>query len=199
MLTAIMSRGQYELSSFQFNTFTTSFPKSEKVEECTFMSAYCKYLESPTTSLDQSNTQDAIKQMQLFVNLYPNSKRLNECNELIDKLRYNLESKAYDIAKLYLKIDDYVAAITSFKSLLKDYPDTKFKEEAMFGILQANYKLATNSVTNKKAERYESTIEAYNNLKNNYPNSSKLRESNIIYKSSLKESNKYKNKISEKL
>jgi outer membrane protein assembly factor BamD len=192
-------QGQYELASYQFNTFTSSFPRSEKVEECTFMSAYCKYLESPSISLDQSNTQDAIKQLQLFVNLYPNSKRINECNELIDKLRFNLESKAFEIAKLYYKIEDYTAAVTSFKSMLKDYPDTKFKEEALFDIIKANYKLASNSITSKKTERYESTIEAYNKLKNNFPNSSYMKESNIMNKTALREINKYKNLNSEKL
>ena len=45
--------------------------------------------------LDQTNTYDALKELQLFINTYPNSSRIPECNDLIDKLRTKLEYKDY--------------------------------------------------------------------------------------------------------
>ena len=192
-------QSQYTLAAYQFNNFTSSFPKSDKVEECMYMSAYCNYLESASSSLDQTSTQDAIKNFQMFINVYPNSSRINECNGLIDKLRLNLETKAFDIAKMYYKIEDFTAAITSFKSMLKDYPDTKYKEDALYYILRANYKFASNSVSYKKEERYTSTVEAYNNFNKNFPTSDYIKECNNINKIALKELTKFKNQNSDKL
>lgn len=189
---------QYTLAAYQFNNFATSFPKSDKAEECAYMSAYCKYLESPPPSLDQTSTMEAIKELQLFINMYPESKRVAECNQHLDKLRFNLETKAFEIAKLYFKIEDFTAAITAFKSLVKDYPDTKYKEESLFYIVKANYKYASNSIDSKKGERYTATIEAYNTFFNNFPQSSFLKECNLIKKNSFKEISKY-NINSEKL
>ena len=192
-------QGQYTLAAYHFSNFAGSFPKSDKAEECTYMSAYCKYLETPSVSLDQSNTQEAIKDLQQFINLYPNSSRINECNELIDKLRNGLEAKAYDNAMLYYKIEDFTAAITSFKSMIKDFPDTKYKEEALYLIVKSNFKYASNSVIYKKAERFTTTIDAYNFFKNNFPSSTYMKECNNMNKIALKELSKYKNQNSDKL
>ncbi|MDD5694598.1 MAG: outer membrane protein assembly factor BamD, partial [Bacteroidales bacterium] len=77
----------YELASHYFKRFAKNFPTSKYAEECQFMSARCKYKLSPTYSLDQTNTLDAINELQLFIDLYPKSERIPECNELIDQLR----------------------------------------------------------------------------------------------------------------
>ena len=78
------------------------------------MTAYCYYLDSPDLTLDQASTYKAIENLQLFINLYPKSERVNECNQLIDKLRNKLETKSFLNAKLYFKIGDYKAAIFAF-------------------------------------------------------------------------------------
>ena len=88
-------------AGYHFEQFAKTYPASEKAEEAAYMHAYCYYLGSPDFTLDQSNSVKAIEQMQLFVNKYPNSKRIAECNELIDKLRAKLEKKDLDLAMLY--------------------------------------------------------------------------------------------------
>jgi outer membrane protein assembly factor BamD len=184
---------QFTLASFEFNTFAQSFPKSDKAEECLYMSAYCKYLDSPVSSLDQTSTMDAIKELQIFINMYPESKRVPECNELLDKLRYKLQTKYFETAKLYYNIEDYNAAITAFKSILKEFPETKYKESILYYIVKANYKYASKSIDAKKYTRYTSTIDAYNAFKNDYPQSAYMKECNNINKVSIKELSKYKN------
>ena len=42
------------------------------------------YLDSPDFTLDQDNTYKAIESLQLFINMYPKSERVSECNQLID-------------------------------------------------------------------------------------------------------------------
>ena len=87
------------------------------------MSAYCSYLESPHDSLDQSSTNDAIKELQFYANIYPKSDSVPICNKLIDELRFKLEKKEFEISKLYFKTQEYRAAVVSFKNTIKDYPN----------------------------------------------------------------------------
>ena len=75
---------------------------------------------------------------------------------------------------------DYQASITSFESLLDEYPDTDFKESILYSITKAYYTYAENSIYSKKGERYEKTIESYNNLLFLFPESGYLDEVIII-------------------
>lgn len=177
----------YELAGHYFKRFAKNFPTSKYTEECQFMSAYCKYLLSPTYSLDQTNTLDAINELQLFTDLYPRSERIAECNTLIDNLRAKLEKKAFEIASLYLKMENYNAAITAFNNVLKDFPGTDYKEEIMFNLAKAYYLYAENSIEAKKKERHQSALEAYDAFVTAYPESDYLKQVNNFSKNSRRQ------------
>ena len=159
----------YTLSSYYYKRFYTNFPGSQRAEEALFMSAYCNYKNSPEYSLDQSSTYEAIKDLQLFVNIYPNSKRVSECNDLIDDLRAKLEYKDFRIARLYYRMGDYNAAATCYYRILNDYPETPHREEIMFQILKTYQRYAKESIVSKQKERYNKALLAYNDLIKEYP------------------------------
>ena len=173
---ATYASGEYLLAGYHFNNYVKTFPVSARAEECAFMYAYCFYLESPRYSLDQSDTKNAIHELQLFINKYPTSQKATECNELISKLRAKLEMKYYEIAKQYYFLYDYKAAITSFENVLKEFPDSKYREDAMFMIVKAHFSYAAKSIDKKKAERYKATIDSYNKFISYYPDNSKYNK-----------------------
>lgn len=161
----------YILASYYFKQFSINYPNSKNAEEAAFLSAYCNYLDSPGSSLDQETTLSAIQGLQLFTNQYPRSSRVQRANELIDELRQKLETKSYDIANLYFEMEDYKAAIIAFKNLIKDYPDTKYREYALFHIAKASYYYALKSTDAKKPERFQATADALDNFIASYPQS----------------------------
>jgi outer membrane protein assembly factor BamD len=163
--------GEYIMAAYYFKRFYASFPSSKYAEEVSFMSAYCTYLDSPKFSLDQTNTYEAIDAFQLFINRYPRGDRAQQATEYIDELRQKLLDKAYNIGNLYYKMEDYRAAIVSYESLLKDYPDTEYKEEILYKIIKAYYEYAMKSIEVKKKERYESAVKAYLDFISLYPES----------------------------
>ena len=175
------------LAGYYFKSFAQTYPNSTHAEECQYMNAYCYYLNSPDYTLEQTNTYKAIDELQLFINSYPQSDSIAGCNELIDELRQKLETKAYRNSKLYYNLGEYKAAIIAFNNTLKDFPDTKFKEDIVFHILKSNYLLADNSVEAKKAERLMSTIEAYNTFMRQFPGSEYAKDAKSIYQNSLKQ------------
>jgi outer membrane protein assembly factor BamD len=159
----------YTLASYYFKRYTTNFPNTPEAEECMFMSAFCNVQISPEYSLDQTPTYDALKDLQLFTNTYPTSKRVSECNDLIDKLRLKLEMKDYKLAKMYYRMDDYAASIKGFSNILKDFPDSPHREEVMFLIVKSYYSFAKESILEKQKERYAKVAASYNDFAAQFP------------------------------
>ena len=175
--------GDYESAAYDFDNFARTFPSSEYAEECAFMHANCFYEDSPIYSLDQTNTIKAIDKLQLFADRYPKSSRLPKCNEMIDELRFKLETKDFENAKLYYGTSQYKSAVTAFKNLTNDYPGTKYHEESMFMILKSQYQYAENSIESKKQERMQQAITFYNEFSNSYSESKFRKDANSIAES----------------
>lgn len=165
----------YTVASFYFKRYAETFPGSPRAEECMYMNAYCYYLDSPRPSLDQSNTNLAITELQVFMDAYPKSEHIPGCNILMDELRDKLELKAFNIAVMYYRMEDYMASITSFENLLKNFPDTDRREEVLKYMARGYYEYADRSIPSKQRERFEKAIDAYNSLLYMYPDSEYLK------------------------
>lgn len=176
----------FTLAAYHFNNFVQSYPNSKYAEEMQYMYAYCYYLDSPIASLDQTSTIDAIDKFQIYINKFPGSERVAEANKLIDELRAKLERKAFDNAEMYYRTEHYKAAVVAFSNALKDYPNSQFREKAMYLSFRSAYLYADNSVEAKKAERYRAAREDYLRLIDNFPKSRYLREAENLYDSLLK-------------
>lgn len=172
----------YILAGYQFNNFARRYPLAERAEECAYMSAYCHYLNSPPHTLDQTDTRDAITQFTYFVKQYPKSSRVPECNKLIDKLYEKLELKSYEIARQYYRIEDYKAAIAAFQNLLREFPDSKHREEANYIMLRSNYLLAQHSIPTKAEERIAATISGCQKFKAEFKDSKYENDVNSLAK-----------------
>ncbi len=167
---------EYILASHYFKQFSQTFYNSERREEAAFMAAYSNYELSPNSKLDQTFTQKAIDGLQEFVNAYPRSERIEQCNEIMDDLRLKQEKKAFDQGALYFKISQYQSALASFEIMLKDYPESKRAEEVRMMMIKASYILADNSYIDKKKERYDHTVKLYNDYVKRHGKSKEARK-----------------------
>ncbi|MBK7872410.1 MAG: outer membrane protein assembly factor BamD [Saprospiraceae bacterium] len=177
---------QYLLAAYYFKNFSQTYTNSASREEADFMTAYSNYQLSPTFRLDQTYTNKAIDEFQLFVNTYPRSERVEECNKLIDQMRAKLERKVFETGKLYFDMRLYQSATHVFENLLKDYPETKNGEETRYMIVRSAYLLAQNSVVDKQLERYQEAKEQADKFLQRYQNSAYDKEVNSIQTDSSK-------------
>ncbi len=178
------NQGDYILASHYFKSFVSVYPRSEYAEKFTYLSAYCKYLESPRYNLDQTVSREAIQELQAFINRYPESERVEEANEMIDELRLKLEKKRFEIARLYYNIRAFKAAIRTFENLINDFPGTVYEEKALFFIVKSYHDFARMSIPERQPERYEKTVQAYEKLYNNFPESEFLKEAEKLFNNS---------------
>lgn len=155
---------QYYLSGYQFESFAAGFPKSDHLEEASFLGAKSYSMLSPVYSLDQTDTEKAIDKFQSFIDAFPNSKYLPEANTIVKGLREKIEKKAYENAYEYNKISDFKSAIIALDNFIIDYPGTPYKEKALYYKLDSAYQLAINSIPTKMEERLYAAKTAYSNL-----------------------------------
>lgn len=172
----------YILAGYYLKMFANNYPSNPKSEEALYLSAFCNYLDSPKSTLDQKPTLDALDFLHNFKKVHPESPLVKECDKLIYELNSKLEKKYFDIAMLYYRMRDYQAAIINFNNILKDYPDTKYKEEIMYHVLLAKYEFAEKSIDSKKQERFVDAVNAYNDLIAGFPNGSYANKANTIKK-----------------
>lgn len=155
---------QYYLAAYQFESFVSNYPKSEKHEECLFLAAKCFSTLSPEYSLDQKDTQNAIDKLQDFIDRYPSSMYSPEANVLLKNLVQKIEKKVYENAKGYHTISDYKSAIVAFDLFINEYLGTPYKEDALFYRFDSEYNLAINSIPTKMEERLNEAKKMYSNL-----------------------------------
>ncbi|RLD62415.1 MAG: outer membrane protein assembly factor BamD [Bacteroidetes bacterium] len=166
----------YILAGHYFRKFTSSFPNSQFAEECTFMNAYCYYLDSPKSTLAQESTFKALTEFSLYLGRYPESERAEECNDLIDDLSRKLQKKSYENAILYYKVGQYKAASVALKSSLEHFPDSEHREEMMYLIIKSEYTYAINSVHGKTVDRLNDALQEYKTFVRKFPESKHMKE-----------------------
>jgi outer membrane protein assembly factor BamD len=105
---------------------------------------------------------------------------------LIIELRDKLVYKSYLSGKLYYDLDNYKAAVVALSSSLKEFPDTKYREELMYMLVKARYLLAVNSVPEKKRERLSSALDEYFTFVDEYPESKFRKEVERYYATTAK-------------
>ncbi|MCT4561436.1 MAG: outer membrane protein assembly factor BamD [Crocinitomicaceae bacterium] len=166
----------YYMAGYYLGAFTTRFPFSPKAQEALFLSAMCSVKNSPEPTLDPTETELAINDLQLFVDRYPDSELVDSCNYWIDELRFKLETKEYNAVKQYARTEYFRAAVVAAESFLEHYPRSQFREEICELLVENSYLLAKNSVESKKLTRIEETSKRYSNFVAEFPNSSSLKK-----------------------
>ncbi|MBC7449823.1 MAG: outer membrane protein assembly factor BamD [Hymenobacteraceae bacterium] len=171
----------YELSAFQFRVFTETYPRSPYAEEAAFLYTKSLYLSSPTFNLDQSSTVTALESIRDFQVRYPESKYRKEAQDMSDELTSKLEKKAFESARLYANVRFYQSAVVALTNFLREYPNSKFGEEAQFLRVEAEHELARQSVPEKQRERFLETAAFYQGFVDAYPSSKYLRAAEAAY------------------
>jgi outer membrane protein assembly factor BamD len=166
----------YSEAGVLYKGFLEIFPTSAKSEEVAYMQAFCFYKESPRIELEQVNTQKVVGMMQTFINTHPGSARIKDATEIIDKCRKKLETKEYNNAALYYKLQQYRASAIAFTNLLNDYPEAVNGDMYKLMAIKSYYKFAQMSIIDKQQERYEKVITEYNDFTDRFPDSKLLKE-----------------------
>ena len=171
----------YIMAGSYFKSFIEQYPYGVHAEEANFLAAMCDYNLAPRAELDQLNTKNAIDGFNIFVNRFPKSTRVEESRKLIKELEEKLVEKSYLSARLYYDMKQYKSAVTALNNSLKEYAETKYREEMMFLKLNSLFLYAENSVVLRQKERYQTTLDDYYSFMEEFPESKYSKDVKRIY------------------
>jgi outer membrane protein assembly factor BamD len=170
----------YAIAAQSFQQYYTSYPRGVYTERARFYAGKALWISTPESQLDQADTFKAIQELQLFLEFFPNSIYRAEAEKIIFDAQDKLVEKEYDAAKLYYNLGTYLgnnfrSCVICAQNALKDYPYTKYREELSLLVVKAKYEEAVHSVHDKKADRYRDAVDECYAFKNEYPESTNIK------------------------
>lgn len=165
---------EYMLAAYEFDNFLKNFPLSELYPDGKYMMGATYYALSPKFSLDQEYTKEALTELLVFTELYPQHKNVPDAEKKIKELRNKLAYRDFYTAENYMKTDNYKAASLYYQAVYDNYIDSDWADDAMVGqaeayingrkyeeankVLEKFYKLFPKSDQKSKADRLKSRI-----------------------------------------
>ena len=172
----------YYTADTNFEKFLESYPRSPFASEARYLRLDCLYLQTLRYELDQTPTYKAMNEISEYILEYPSSSHIATCRDMLIDLGERLDRKAYEGAKLYYKMEDYLAARVAFRNVLKDDSENIYREDILYYIAMSSYNYAHLSVPEKQKERYLTFIDDYFNFIGELPDSHFRRELDSAYR-----------------
>jgi outer membrane protein assembly factor BamD len=161
---------RYLLAASEYERYISLYPQSQKRQEAQFREAYCYYKLSPRYKLDQQYTRQAIEKFRLYNSRFSNSEQVEEAAQYITEMRKKLAKKHYYSADLYMRTDQYEAAIIYYDLTIDNYSETIWAQRALVDKINTYNIYAGRSVQGKQQERYQKAVEAYEKFVQLFPN-----------------------------
>ena len=171
---------EYDYAQLFFKDYVENFPRGQYVEECAYKNLECLYKTRYIYELDQSETIKTVDQIKIYVNMYPNSPYLPQCNDMLDELRKGLRLKEVSKTKQYFAVGDYRATVVAAQNTIQAYPSLENLEELEHMMVVAQFNYAENSIRSKKSERFEEVLELGNDYLRNHNDKNKTHYNEVM-------------------
>jgi len=124
---------KYIIAAFNYNMVRRTYPSSEFSKPSMFKAADCYYNLSPRYDRDQDYTQKAIDMLKDFRRAFPQDSLAGEAEKRVLDLRSKLAKREIFTAELYIKMNNPRASLVYFDTVISQYSDTEYFEQAFAG------------------------------------------------------------------
>jgi outer membrane protein assembly factor BamD len=125
-------REEFIIGAYQFSKLIKGMPSSEFLADAQYMLADCYYELSPDFPLDQQYSKKAVEEFQVFIDFFPLNPKVADAEVKIKELNDKLARKEYEAARIYDKMEYYLAAINYYDHVMEIYHDTKYAPLALY-------------------------------------------------------------------
>ena len=172
----------YYTAETNFDQFISIYPRSPFTSEARYLRLDCLYRSTLRYELDQAPTYKAINAISEYILEFPSNSHMKECRDMLMDLNERLDKKAFEGARLYYNMEDYLASRVAFRNVLKDDAENVYREDILYYIAMSSYKYAYNSVPSKQKERYLTFVDDYLNFVSEIPDSHYRKELDAVYR-----------------
>ena len=182
----------YYTAESNLEKFIAKYPQSPFTPDARFLRLDCLYRATYRWELDQTPTKNCLSYITEYVREYPgDGPHLEACLEMIKDLSERLDRKAFENARLYYKMEDYLAARVALRNVLKDNAENVYREDILYYTAMSSYHYARMSVAAKQKERYLTFVDDYLNFIGEYGESKYRRELDAMYRRSQRALGRY--------
>lgn len=134
------------LAGNEFREFLTFYPTHARADYAQLQLArsYTEQMLAPER--DQSATKDAVKEIEVFLQRFPNSALMPEARALEREARDRLSEASYRVGFFYFRVKWYPGAIDRFRDVLATDPGFTRRDALYYHLAESLYR------TDKKAE-----------------------------------------------
>src|SRR5258706_4734150 len=113
----------FVLATNEFREFLNFYPTHKRADYAQFKLAMSHFYQMRAPMRDQSETRDAIRELQTFVTKYPESELLTEGRQKLREARDRMDDWDFGVAEHYFRIKWYPGAVGRLVPLLTSDPE----------------------------------------------------------------------------
>jgi outer membrane protein assembly factor BamD len=129
------------LAQNEFREFLTFYPTHQRADYAQFKLGMCHYEQMLAADRDQTETKEAIAELTLFVERYPNSSLMAEGKAKLRSARDRLSESDYKVGYFYFRSRWYPGAIDRLKGVLRDDPEFTNRDAVYFYLAESLVKM----------------------------------------------------------
>ena len=130
----------------EFREFLTFYPTNPRADYAQYRLSYAYSEQMLAPDRDQTATRDVIRELQVFLDRYPNSKLLPDVQKLMREAKDRLSASSYGVGLHYYKVKWYTGAADRFREVLESDPEFTGRDAVYYYLAETLYR------TDKKAE-----------------------------------------------
>jgi len=138
---AYYSEDYYFEAIDQIEDYMKKYPNHINKDYAHFILAMCYYENIVDEKRDLEPLLQSKKEFELIVTKYPNTDFALDAKFKLELIEDRIAGKEMFIARHYLKSKKWIPAINRFKSILKSYETSVYVEEALYRLVEINYRL----------------------------------------------------------
>ena len=139
---------------FELERFLEKYKNHPDTDYAYYLLAISHYNQIVDEKKDLGEIIKSKKYFMLLIKEFPNTDFANDASYKLELIQEILASKELYLANYYLDREKWIPAINRYKTIVDDYDTTIFIEEALFRLIEINYKLGLT----EEAKKYASLL-----------------------------------------
>lgn len=127
----------YVLAINEFREFLTYYPTHPRADYAQYKLGYAHFKQMLGPERDQTETREAVKEFEIFIEKYPNSTLMSEVKARLRDAKDRLSESDYRVGFFYYRARWYPGAIDRFKTLLKNDPQYTHRDAVYFHLAES--------------------------------------------------------------
>ena len=127
------------LAANEFREFLTFYPTHARADYSQLQLARSFTEQMLGPERDQTATRDAIKEIEIFLQRFPNSKLMPEARKMEREARDRLSEANYRVGFFYYRIKWYTGAVERFKDVMKTDPGFSNRDALYYHLAESLY------------------------------------------------------------